>query len=136
MRKKIFILFLILIPFNVFALTRAPIDITNETVTSLSQALNEEIITSEQLINIYLERINEYNAQYDALITINENAINEAKELDKERQNGNIKSLKDTVTRNTYQYDKIERHKKVKESRREAKKTIDEELSILDEKAS
>ena len=92
MRKKIFILFLILIPFNVFALTKAPIDITNETVTSLSQALNEEIITSEQLINIYLERINEYNAQYDALITINENAINEAKELDKERQNGNIKS--------------------------------------------
>lgn len=92
MRKKIFILFLILIPFNVFALTRAPIDITNETVTSLSKALNEEIITSKQLINIYLERINEYNAQYDALITINENAINEAKELDKERQNGNIKS--------------------------------------------
>lgn len=92
MRKKIFILFLILIPFNAFALTKAPIDITNETVTSLSQALNEEIITSEQLINIYLERINEYNAQYDALITINENVINEAKELDKERQNGNIKS--------------------------------------------
>ena len=92
MRKKIFILFLILIPFNVFALTRAPIDITNETVTSLSKALNEEIITSEQLINIYLERINKYNAQYDAIITINENAINEAKELDKERQNGNIKS--------------------------------------------
>lgn len=92
MRKKIFILFLILIPFNVFALTKAPIDITKETVTSLSKALNEEIITSEQLINIYLERINEYNAQYDALITINENAINEAKELDKERLNGNIKS--------------------------------------------
>lgn len=92
MRKKIFILFLILMPFNVFALTKAPIDITNETVTSLSKALNEEIITSEQLINIYLERINEYNAQYDALITINENAINEAKKLDKERQNGNIKS--------------------------------------------
>lgn len=92
MRKKIFILFLILIPFNVFALTKAPIDITNETVTSLSKALNEEIITSEELINIYLERIKKYNDQYNALITINENAINEAKELDKERQNGNIKS--------------------------------------------
>lgn len=92
MRKKIFILFLILIPFNVFALTKAPIDITKETVASLSKALNEEIITSEKLINIYLERINEYNVQYDALITINENAINEAKELDEERKNGNIKS--------------------------------------------
>lgn len=92
MRKKIFILFLILIPINAFALTKAPIDITKETVASLSKALNEEIITSEQLINIYLERIKEYNDQYNALITINENAINEAKELDKERQNGNIKS--------------------------------------------
>lgn len=92
MRKKIFILFLILIPFNVFALTKAPIDITKETVASLSKSLDEEIITSEELINIYLERIKKYNDQYDALITINENAINEAKELDKERQNGNIKS--------------------------------------------
>lgn len=92
MRKKIFILFLILIPINAFALTKAPIDITKETVASLSKALNEEIITSEQLINIYLERIKKYNDQYNALITINENAINEAKELDKERQNGNIKS--------------------------------------------
>lgn len=92
MRKKIFILFLILIPFNVFALTKAPIDITKETVASLSKSLDEEIITSEELINIYLERIKKYNDQYNALITINENAINEAKELDEERQNGNIKS--------------------------------------------
>lgn len=92
MRKKIFILFLILIPINAFALTKAPIDITNETVASLSKSLDEEIITSEELINIYLERIKKYNDQYNALITINENAINEAKELDKERQNGNIKS--------------------------------------------
>lgn len=92
MRKKIFILFLILIPFNVFALTKAPIDITKETVTSLSKALDEEIITSEELINIYLERINEYNDKYNALITINENALNEAKELNKERSQGNKKS--------------------------------------------
>ena len=60
MRKKIFILFLILIPFNVFALTKAPIDITKETVASLSKSLDEEIITSEELINIYLERIKKY----------------------------------------------------------------------------
>lgn len=92
MYKKVFILFLISIPLNVLALTKAPLDITNETVTSLSKALNEEIITSEELVNLYLERINEYNDKYNALITINENAINEAKELDKERQNGNIKS--------------------------------------------
>ena len=92
MRKKIFILFLILFPLNVLALTKAPLDITKETVSSLSKALEEEIITSEELINLYLERINEYNDKYDALITINKDAINEAKELDIERQNGKIKS--------------------------------------------
>lgn len=92
MRKKIFILFLILIPFNVFALTKAPIDVTKETVSSLTEALNEEIITSEELINIYLERINEYNNDYNALISVNENALDEAKLLDQERKEGKIRS--------------------------------------------
>ena len=51
------------------------------------------------------------------------------KDLD---ENGKFtKQLKDTVTKYTGQYDKIEQHKKVKKSRREAKKTIDEELSII-----
>ena len=49
-------------------------------------------LTKSDKFNEYLERIKKYNDQYNALITINENAINEAKELDKERQNGNIKS--------------------------------------------
>lgn len=51
------------------------------------------------------------------------------KDLD---ENGKfVKQLKDTVTRYTDPYNKIERHKKVKKSRREGKKRIDEELSII-----
>ena len=43
----------------------------------------------------------------------------------------NAKQLKDTVTKYTHTYDKIQRHQKVKKSRRESKKRIDEEMSII-----
>ena len=51
------------------------------------------------------------------------------KDLD---ENGKFaKQLKDTVTKYTHTYDKIQRHQKVKKSRRESKKRIDEEMSII-----
>lgn len=90
--KKLFLLFILLIPINIFALTKAPIDVTQMDISELYQNLNNGVITSEQLVNIYLDRINTYNDQYKAVITINENAVNEAKELDKERSNGKVRS--------------------------------------------
>ena len=93
MYKKIFILFLALFHLNVFALTEAPIDITNMDITTISDALDKKIITSENLIKIYLERIEKYNDKYNALITVNDNAISEAQKLDEERANGNVRSI-------------------------------------------
>lgn len=93
MYKKIFILFLALFHLNVFALTEAPIDITNMDITAISDALDKKIITSENLIRIYLERIEKYNDKYNALITVNDNAISEAQKLDEERANGNVRSI-------------------------------------------
>lgn len=93
MYKKIFILFLALFHLNVFALTEAPIDITNMDITAISDALDKKIITSENLIKIYLERIEKYNDKYNALITVNNNAISEAQKLDEERANGNVRSI-------------------------------------------
>ena len=93
MYKKIFILFLALFHLNVFALTEAPIDITNMDITAISDALDKNIITSENLIKIYLERIEKYNDKYNALITVNDNAISEAQKLDEERANGNVRSI-------------------------------------------
>ena len=93
MNKKIFILFLALFHLNVFALTEAPIDITNMDITAISDALDKKIITSENLIKIYLERIEKYNDKYNALITVNDNAISEAQKLDEERANGNVRSI-------------------------------------------
>ena len=92
--KVIFILILILIyPLNVFASTKAVVDITNMSITDLANALNKGYLTSELLVTLYLERIDAYNEEFNAIREINENAINEAKTLDKEREEGNIRSI-------------------------------------------
>lgn len=92
-RIKSFILFLILffsLITNVFSLGKAPIDITTSTISELEDYLTKGYITSEQLVNLYLDRINTYDEKYNAILFINENAINEAKELDEEMASGNI----------------------------------------------
>ena len=94
--KKILIfliLFLCFYAIKVDALNKAVIDITKTDIAELSKALDLEIITSEELVNLYLDRISEYDKNYKAIITINEEAIKEAKKLDQERKEGNIKSL-------------------------------------------
>ena len=94
--KKIYIFlifFLCILTPNANALNKSVIDITKMDITDLSKALKNEIITSEELVNLYLDRINEYNKQYNAIISINDEAINQAKKLDQERKEGNIKSI-------------------------------------------
>ena len=83
--------FLFLLPTNIYALSKAPIDITNQTIESLNDYLNSNIITSEELVNIYLDRIKTYS-EYNAIITINDKAIEEARRLDDERSKGKIRS--------------------------------------------
>ena len=76
---------------SVLALTEAPVDITKMSLIEIEEALDKGYITSEQLVNIYLERIDEYNSKFNAINQKNEHALEQAKELDKMRANGNIK---------------------------------------------
>ena len=89
--RKLILLILISIPINIYAQTTAPIDITTMSMEEISTALDNNIITSKQLVNIYLERIDAYK-DYNAIISINENALTQAEELDKERANGKVRS--------------------------------------------
>ena len=92
-RIKSFILFLILffsLITNVFGLTKAPIDITTSTISELENYITKGYITSEQLVNLYLDRINTYNDKYNAIRFINEDAIKEAKLLDEKLAKGEI----------------------------------------------
>lgn len=92
--KRYFILFVasfFLLLSNIFALTEAPVDITKMSLIEIEEAMEKGYITSEQLVNIYLERIEKYNDKFNAINQINEHAVEQAKQLDNMRKEGNVK---------------------------------------------
>ena len=86
------ILGLLLFQVNVTALNKAVIDITQMSLTELSEALEQKLITSEELVELYLDRINEYDKNYQSIISVNKNALLEAKKLDEERASGSVRT--------------------------------------------
>lgn len=90
--KKLLLL-LLLIPFKINALEQAIVDINELNIYEIQEYVDQGYLTYEKIVRLYLDRINEYNEQYNALITINENAIEEAKKLDIEYQEKGRRSL-------------------------------------------
>ena len=90
---KIALISFLLFPISVFASTKAVVDITSMSITDLADALEKGYLTSELLVTLYLERIETYDNEFNAINTINENALEEAKVLDEERENGHVRSL-------------------------------------------
>jgi len=82
--KKLIFLLILLIPFNIKAYDEAMIDINNLSITELQEYVDKGYLTYEQITKLYLDRIEAYNKQYNALITINENALEQAKKMDEE----------------------------------------------------
>ena len=78
---KKFLILLLLIPISAKAITKAPIDIIGKDINTIQEYIDDGILTYETLTKLYLDRIDAYNKQYNAVITINENAIEEAKKL-------------------------------------------------------
>ena len=72
-------------------LNKSVIDITQMTMTDELEYLDKGVITSYELANLYLDRINIYNSTFNAMITINPNVLEEAKEMDELRSKGEIK---------------------------------------------
>ncbi len=90
--KKLLLLLLI-IPFKVSALTESVVNIDNLSITEIQEYVDKGYLTYEQIVNIYLDRIDAYNDKYNAIITVNEDAIEEAKKLDLEYQETGRRSL-------------------------------------------
>ena len=90
---KILLVILLFYPCTVLANTKAVVDITSMSITQLADALDKGYLTSELLVTLYLERIDAYNQEFNAIREINENALNEAKELDEERESGKVRSI-------------------------------------------
>ena len=91
--KKFIFLLILLIPFKVLALEQAVIDINELNIYEIQEYVDKGYLTYEKIVSLYLDRIEAYNEQYNALITINENAIAEAKKLDLEYQESGRRSL-------------------------------------------
>ncbi len=69
---------------NVKAYYEAPVDITKMDVYAVQDAIDKGYLTYELLVRLYLDRITAYDKNYKAIISINKNAIEEAKKCDLE----------------------------------------------------
>lgn len=69
------------------------LDLMDITIPELQQALTEGRVTSEELVQMYLDRIDAYDDSLDlnSIISINPDALETARELDAERAAGNIR---------------------------------------------
>lgn len=74
--------------------TKAPINILNMSIEDIQEAVDLGLINYETIAKIYLERIQEYNDEFDAIISVNENVVEEAKKLDEQyKQSGRSSML-------------------------------------------
>jgi amidase len=55
-------------------------------IASMQAAMETGSVTSEELVHVYLERINKYDSTINSILEINPDAIQIAKDLDKERK--------------------------------------------------
>ena len=68
-------------------------DITNLTVSELKEKLKNKELTSEEITKAYIDRINEKEKDVKAFVTtLCDEALEQAKEIDKKRESGEIKS--------------------------------------------
>lgn len=93
MRKSliIFAISLFFLFSSVSALTKVPVDVTTMSIEELLDAMDKGYLTSEQLVNIYLERIEAYDDMFNSINQLNDKALEQARELDKEREEGKLR---------------------------------------------
>jgi len=93
--KKFLLIIVLCLTFSgpAHALTQAPVDVRYADIQTLTGLMEAGILTSEQLVKIYLERIEAYNPEFNAVNFINENAVNEAIALDMLRRDGKSKGV-------------------------------------------
>ncbi len=63
------------------------------TITSIQEAFKSGLLTSQKLVQLYLNRINAYDPLLNSIISINPNALAEAAALDAERATSGARSM-------------------------------------------
>ncbi|MGE5243313.1 MAG: amidase family protein [Betaproteobacteria bacterium] len=98
------LMFLVALPLAVLALASYPaaraganagrphgFTIDEASIPQLENAMATHVINSKQLVKMYLKRIEAYGPLLNPYITINQNAVEQAHELDVERAHGHIR---------------------------------------------
>lgn len=94
MKPVVLALTTVLIAGVVSAQSGAQVDLANATIADLNVAFKQGTLTAETLTQIYLARIAAYDKQgptLNAVITLNPNALSEARALDAERKAGKVR---------------------------------------------
>ena len=68
------------------------VDITEMSITEIQESIDDGYLTYEELMQIYLDRIDKYNDKYNAVLYVNPNALEEAKKKDEEYKKNGRKS--------------------------------------------
>lgn len=93
-RIKYFFVFLVLFfPLSVNSYTELPVDLTDLSIVDIQDYVDKGVFSYEDLVRVYLDRIQEYDDEYNSVLSLNEEAISIAKELDEEREESGIRSL-------------------------------------------
>jgi amidase len=66
-------------------------EVVEATIPQLQKALEDRVITSRRLVQIYLERIKAYEGTLNAFIALNPHASDDARRLDLERARGHVR---------------------------------------------
>lgn len=90
---KQIIIGLMIVFFNVQAVEKIiHIDIEEMSIIEMQELMSKGSITSKQLVEMYLHRIEKIDGKLNAILEINPDAIEVAIKMDKERANGKIRS--------------------------------------------
>ncbi|MCB0666100.1 MAG: amidase [Saprospiraceae bacterium] len=95
MRSSILLLLLIVSCLTVRAQSKVAVDLQQASIEQLQQWMEEGNISSLQLVEYYLERIRKYDQagpKLNAVLVINPEARSIARQMDRERRNGLIRS--------------------------------------------
>ena len=72
-------------------LAQTPFDVVDASVLDMQAALKEGRVTSRQLVDAYLARIQQYDGSLKSIISLNPHARDDADRLDRERAQGKVR---------------------------------------------
>src|SRR5262245_22002866 len=65
--------------------------VVEASIPEMQRAMEQGRVTSQELVRQYLARIEKYDSQVHATVTVNRNALQEAQQLDRERASGKVR---------------------------------------------